>query len=284
ADIGIMLLELFATTADTLSYMQDRVANGAFLNSATQRRSVAEHLALIGYELDEGASAYTWLQFQVNSGQLVSLPSGFRVSTNPLHESDLVIVFETYAPATFYQEHNGMEIYTWDNQNCCLSRTSLSVTLIGKYEHLRAGDYILIKDTSGHADVVRLTANPEIIPPDPIKAHPTESLTVLRWSPATPLHYDYCIQDEQDKNKKTTVHGNLVLATHGETVEQDGKLSGQIKKRPSGQCFPRQRFRLQWAPLAHIDTSTDALVAPLDQKPPDFAIAAPPAARSISTL
>src|SRR5262249_39690197 len=124
ADIGIMLLELFATTADTLSYMQDRVANEAFLSSATQRRSVAEHLALIGYELDEGASAYTRLQFQVNSGQPVSLPSGFRVSTNPLHESDLVIVFETYAPATLYQEHNGMEIYTWDNQNCCLPRTS----------------------------------------------------------------------------------------------------------------------------------------------------------------
>jgi hypothetical protein len=27
---------------------------------------VAGHLALIGYEMDEGASAWTWLQFQVN--------------------------------------------------------------------------------------------------------------------------------------------------------------------------------------------------------------------------
>src|SRR5262249_60730480 len=67
ADIGMMLLELFAATADTLSYMQDRVANEAFLSSATQRRSVAGHLALLGYQIDEGASAYTWLQFQVNT-------------------------------------------------------------------------------------------------------------------------------------------------------------------------------------------------------------------------
>ena len=57
----MMLLELFAATADNLSYMQDRVANEAFLGTATQRRSVAGHLALIGYQMDEGASAYTWL-------------------------------------------------------------------------------------------------------------------------------------------------------------------------------------------------------------------------------
>ena len=78
ADIGIMLLELFAATADNLSYLQDRVANEAFLGTATQRRSVAAHLALIGYQMDEGASAHTWLQFQVGSEP--ALPSDFRVS------------------------------------------------------------------------------------------------------------------------------------------------------------------------------------------------------------
>src|SRR5438874_11214362 len=51
ADIGMMLLELFAATADNLSYMQDRVANEAFLGSATQWRSVGGHLALLGYQM-----------------------------------------------------------------------------------------------------------------------------------------------------------------------------------------------------------------------------------------
>ena len=45
ADLGMMLLELFAYTGDNLSYMQDRVANEAYLSTATQRRSVAGHLA-----------------------------------------------------------------------------------------------------------------------------------------------------------------------------------------------------------------------------------------------
>src|SRR5262245_799370 len=43
AAVGMMLLELFAATADTLSYVQDRVANEAFLDSATQRRRSEEH-------------------------------------------------------------------------------------------------------------------------------------------------------------------------------------------------------------------------------------------------
>ena len=69
ADLGIVLLELFAATADNLSYLQDRVASEAFLSTATQRRSVANHLALIGYQMDQGASAYTWLQLTVNAVQ-----------------------------------------------------------------------------------------------------------------------------------------------------------------------------------------------------------------------
>src|SRR5206468_7108077 len=83
ADIGMMLLELFAATADTLSYLQDRVANEAFLESATQRRSVAGHLALIGYELDEGASAFTWLHLRVSGADPQLLAPGLRVSNAP---------------------------------------------------------------------------------------------------------------------------------------------------------------------------------------------------------
>ncbi len=214
ADIGIMLLELFSATADTLSYMQDRVANEAFLSSATQRRSVAGHLALIGYQMDEGASAHTWLQFQVNTTTPLLLAPGFRVSTNPLRDNELVVVFETYAVATQHVEHNAIPIYDWGNMNCCLPSISLSVALNGQYDHLKAGDYILFDEKNGHRDVVRLTARPEVVPADPIKARPDGPITIVRWSPLTPLHYDYCIQD-------TTVRGNLVLATHGETISKE---------------------------------------------------------------
>src|SRR5215471_12434671 len=96
ADIGMMVLELLAATADNLSYLQDRVANEAFLSSATQRRSVAGHLALISYEMDEGSSAYTFLQMQVNAVHaLASTPTqpGLAVSNTRSSVSEPVIVF-----------------------------------------------------------------------------------------------------------------------------------------------------------------------------------------------
>ena len=52
-----MLLELFAHIGDILSYYQDRVANESFLGTARTRRSVIEHLRLIGYELGTAAPA-----------------------------------------------------------------------------------------------------------------------------------------------------------------------------------------------------------------------------------
>src|SRR5262245_40386577 len=51
ADFGNVLLELFAHVGDILSYYQDRVANESFLGTARTRRSVIEHLRLIGYKL-----------------------------------------------------------------------------------------------------------------------------------------------------------------------------------------------------------------------------------------
>ncbi len=51
ADFGNVLLELFAHLGDILSYYQDRVANESFLGTARTRRSVIEHLRLIGYKL-----------------------------------------------------------------------------------------------------------------------------------------------------------------------------------------------------------------------------------------
>ncbi len=57
ADFGNVLLELFAHMGDILSYYQDRVANESFLSTARTRRSVINHLRLIGYRLSTAAPA-----------------------------------------------------------------------------------------------------------------------------------------------------------------------------------------------------------------------------------
>jgi Baseplate J-like protein len=57
ADFGNVLLQLFAHMGDVLSYYQDRIANESFLATARTRRSVIDHLRLIGYELATAAPA-----------------------------------------------------------------------------------------------------------------------------------------------------------------------------------------------------------------------------------
>src|SRR6266702_3550934 len=288
ADIGIMLLELFAATADNLSYVQDRVASEAFLSTATQRRSVAGHLALIGYQMDQGASASTFLQMQVNTTHTLlsgQFNPGLQVSNLPGTSTDQLIVFETLGGATLRPQHNKMSIYTWGNQSCCLPATALSVALQGSYDKLAKGDYLLIEDNAGHRDVVRLISQPEITPPlgggsagpgsppigsPPVGSPPTELITIVSWSQATPLHYDYCLCDLTSSPPMacTWVRGNVVPATHGETVteeirslspEQEQELQFELSALPPGARRPRQRLQLGNEPLAHLDPETLAL-------------------------
>jgi hypothetical protein len=278
ADIGIMLMELFAATADNLSYLQDRVANEAFLDTATQRRSVALHLSLIGYQIDEGASAYTWLHLSVRSVQTFSPVDRWKITNQPAAASEPVIVFEPPAAVRLDPRHNCICLYSWGNQNCCLPANALSAALAGSYEDLRPGDYLLFDNGKGNRDVVRLTAQPEVgqagritSPPSccgagPITspAGPSDPITIVRWSAATPLTSDYCVST-------SVVRGNMVVATHGETVtdvlraltpEQVAALNAEIAARKPGEAPPRQRLELSFFPLAHLDPSTLQLVAP----------------------
>jgi len=285
ADLGMVLVELFSATADNLSYMQDRVANEAFLNTATQRRSVAGHLALIGYQMDDGASAYTWLQFQVSAPQL--LLSGFKVSNNPSASDDPMIVFETLADAQLDPTSNQMLLYNWKNADCCLPKTQFSAALEGSFGHLKIGDYLIFDGGSNQRDVVRLTATPQIMQTASITSPPAfVTVTVVTWGESTPLTHDYCVDG-------TTVRGNVVPAAHGETAletlrllsdQEKAVLNAEIAARPIGARVARQRLTLSQAPLAHLDTSTLALGQPLGaatSAPTAFTTRQP---HSISTL
>jgi phage-related baseplate assembly protein len=57
ADFGNVLLELFAHMGDILGYYTDAVANESFLGTAQTRRSIIDHLRLIGYRLATAAPA-----------------------------------------------------------------------------------------------------------------------------------------------------------------------------------------------------------------------------------
>ena len=221
ADVGIMLLELLAATGDSLSYLQDRVANEAFLSSATQRRSLQGHLDLVGYELDQGAAARAWLQLRVVAPHV--LPPAFTVTG----QGDDEIVFETHAAQPLHPEQNELTLYDWGNRDCVLRHSAISAVVVGSPRTLAAGDHVVIEDTlTGAADVVRLVADPV-----PAKGRGGSSvaalaLTELQWSARTGLSRDYRVAD-------SVMRGNTVLAGHGRTVTEVHRVEGDERSGES---------------------------------------------------
>ncbi len=65
ADLGITLLELFATEGDHIAYLQDAVANEAYLDTTRQRESAKRHARLVDYRMHDGRNARTWVHIQV---------------------------------------------------------------------------------------------------------------------------------------------------------------------------------------------------------------------------
>jgi hypothetical protein len=110
ADFGNVLLEMFAHIGDILSYYQDRVANESFLGTARTRRSVIEHLRLIGYKLSTAVPAAASLDVSVPEtvNAVVTVNAGDAFATKSLknkpslrfeytRESPLLIDFSTIA-------------------------------------------------------------------------------------------------------------------------------------------------------------------------------------------
>lgn len=95
-DFGVLMLELFAYTGDVLSYYCDRAQLEAYLPTATQRSSVLQIAALLGYVPHSGTPASGTLTFQTaNPGEAVLVPKGTKVATGFIAEIDGQVVFET---------------------------------------------------------------------------------------------------------------------------------------------------------------------------------------------
>ncbi|MFN3241095.1 MAG: baseplate J/gp47 family protein [Planctomycetota bacterium] len=99
ADLGVVLVDLFAYMGDVILYYQDRIANESFLATAQERASVMHLLRQIGYEMKRPVPATTELEltFTPPGGPaVVAIPHGtaFR-ATQP---SDARPYFEYMGP------------------------------------------------------------------------------------------------------------------------------------------------------------------------------------------
>ena len=82
-DYGIALFQMWAYLADILTFYQERIANEAFLRTATQRDSVLRLARLIDYVPAPGVAAIARLAFTVEQGKEVDVPAGLLVQSVP---------------------------------------------------------------------------------------------------------------------------------------------------------------------------------------------------------
>ncbi|BAP56296.1 hypothetical protein THII_1999 [Thioploca ingrica] len=78
ADLGNVLLQLFAQLGDGFSYYTDRLANESLLGTAQTRRSIIHQLRLVGYSLATATPAITQLTltFPAPCNQTITLSKG----------------------------------------------------------------------------------------------------------------------------------------------------------------------------------------------------------------
>lgn len=149
-DGAIALLDAWAIVADVLTFYQERIANEGFLGTATERRSVLELARAIGYELNPGVAASTYLAFTVDrppADEVVTLPAGLQVQSLP-KDGQLPQTFEMSTEFVARPEWN--EFYPQRQQAQTLSTDTSAVYLQGT-PRIQVGDWVVL-----------VTQNPEL--------------------------------------------------------------------------------------------------------------------------
>ena len=88
-DFSIALLDAWATVGDVLTFYQERIANEAYLRTATERLSVLELARLINYELRPGVAAGSYLAFTIEdtpgaAGQVLAVGTSAQIAPEML--------------------------------------------------------------------------------------------------------------------------------------------------------------------------------------------------------
>jgi hypothetical protein len=271
ADFGLMIAEVLSATADELSYLQDRVAAEAMLETATQRRSLVSLARLVDYEPRPATSATTLLQLDVSAAQ--ALAPGARIfaaladgGRAPFEIGTGLTDTQTYPVAKLW--NFGIKPYWFDDSQKCWPQGVTDLWVQGTGFGFTTGQAILIQtDLPGESlrHIVHLTA-PGAESVDPLFG-PTP-VTHLVWGPdeALPRGLDLT---------NTLLAGNIVPATQGARVNEVFAVGTApstapdvalaiARRGPNGSdANPNYVFRypLKQSPLAWL-AQTDASLPP----------------------
>lgn len=126
ADAGVMLTEVMAALGDEFSYLQDRHNREAYLETATERRSLRKKARLLDYEIHDGRMGRTLLELTVQPGVTSveggdpvwapvqgSAPIRFELGEGMLDRGENFPVDALWNPANF-------TVYLFDDDQECL--------------------------------------------------------------------------------------------------------------------------------------------------------------------
>jgi len=153
-DPTIAILDAWATSADVLTFYQERIINEGFLRTATERRSVLELAREIGYELSPGVAASTDLVYLLETGlgapKRTPIPLGAKVLSVP-GPNETPQTFETVEAFEARQEWNELLPRRSDPELILPGMTDMF--LAGTATQLQAGDVILVVGDGRIADI-----------------------------------------------------------------------------------------------------------------------------------
>jgi predicted phage baseplate assembly protein len=187
-DYQTMLVELWAYLADVLTFYQERIANEAFLGTASLRDSLLRLVELIDYRPSPGAAASGWAAFTVAVNQSLTVPAGLRIASRP-QPGQQPVLFETAAPiaATAAGNSIGLSLLSPD-----IPFAPQTVVLQGASLGVSVGDYLVVFDgtssDSATAVLVRVTN---------VSTDPARGTTTLNW------------QDTQNQYTQASKHASV---------------------------------------------------------------------------
>ena len=161
-DPVIGLLDAWATVLDVVTFYQERIANEGYLRTATERRSVVQLAAEIGYLPGAGVATTTYLAFEVESGKgapsSVPIDIGIKVQSLP-GPGEKPHTFETVEKTVARPEWNRLRARQVDPARMP-GFGDLVVHLAGVSTGLKHGDPLLVVWTDGgtHGDLRTVAA------------------------------------------------------------------------------------------------------------------------------
>jgi hypothetical protein len=157
-DFTIALLDAWAVVCDILTFYQERIANEAYLRTATERVSIGELAKLIGYKLRPGLAASVALAFTIDAPVLVppgpntpaagtptsiTLPVGTRGQSIPDPNAQPA-TFETLAPVTARADWNAIRLRTVRPPLADAFNAYTDLTITGVATGIKVGDQVLV--------------------------------------------------------------------------------------------------------------------------------------------